>query len=354
MSKILVTGATGFIGQHLARALVERGDEVTCLKRKTSRVEALEKLGVRLVEGDVTDAESLRPAVAGADIVFHLAGLTTAFHLAGFLRVNEQGTRNLLEACAARPTPPVVIHVSSIAAAGPSQGGQPRKEEDTAAPVSSYGRSKRAGEIAARKFADRVPLTIVRPPIIFGPGDRAVLEIFKPISRFGIHLIPGYRRNYLSLLYVADLVSGLLLAADRGQRVRSDRIHAVPVGSDRIHAVAEGDKSENQGYYYLAHDESPSYADLGRWIGRALGRRRTICVPTLMPIVWFTAATSDLWGRMRGRPAVFNVDKAREAAAGSWTCSAERAKRELGWSCAAGLPARLKETADWYRRERWL
>jgi nucleoside-diphosphate-sugar epimerase len=344
MSKVLVTGATGFIGQHLARALIERGDEVTALKRKSSRVEALEQLGVKLVEGDVTDAESLRAAVAGADVLFHLAGLTTAFNLAAFLKVNEQGTRNVMEACAARTNPPVVVHVSSIAAAGPSRPGKPHTEDGPSAPVSNYGRSKRAGEIAAQAFADRLPLTIVRPPIIFGPGDRAVLEIFKPIRRFGIHLVPGYRRNLFSLLYVADLVSGLLVAADGGHRVCSDRIHA----------VADGENNENQGYYYLAHDEPPSYADLGRLIGRALGRRRTLCIPTLMPIVWLTAATSDLVGRMRGRPAVFNLDKAREAAAGSWSCSAERAKRELGWSCAADLPARLKETADWYRRERWL
>jgi dihydroflavonol-4-reductase len=337
-AKVLVTGATGFIGQNLVRMLLARGDEVTCLRRKTSSVDHFQSLDVRLVEGDVTLPETLAAAVAGMDEVFHLAGLVTALHRDDFFRVNEGGTRNVMQACAVAGTPPVVVLVSSLAAGGPQIGTEIRKEEDPPAPVSHYGKSKRAAEFAATEFAGRVPLTIVRPPMVFGGGDRAMLQIFKPIARLGVHLVPGYRARTFSLLHVDDLCQGLLLASQRGQRVSSE---------------VESAKS-CRGCYYLAHDEQPTYAELGKMIGQALGRRRTLCIPTAIWFMRLVALTNEGIGRLRGRAPALNLDKACEAAAGSWTCSPQRAKRELGWSCAADLITRLKETVNWYREQRWL
>lgn len=183
MTKVLISGATGFIGTHLAQAAVSQGYDVTCLMHRTLPSQRLDRLSVRRVCGNVTDRDSLAAAVQGQDIVFHLAGCVKAIQPCRFYEINEQGTRNIAEVCAARTTPPVLIVVSSLAAAGPSSPERPRREDDDPPrPVSHCGRSKLAGENAARQLADRVPTTIVRPPVVFGEGDPATCEIYRPIA----------------------------------------------------------------------------------------------------------------------------------------------------------------------------
>ena len=118
MAKVLVTGGSGFIGTHLVAALSARGDEVTCLVRKSSRLTGLRQPGVRLVYGDVTDRECLGAAVAGQDVVYHVAGRTQALVPRFFYQVNQHGVANVARACAGRTTPPVLVSVSSLAAAG--------------------------------------------------------------------------------------------------------------------------------------------------------------------------------------------------------------------------------------------
>jgi nucleoside-diphosphate-sugar epimerase len=368
MTRALVTGATGFIGPHLVRELRRQDVEVACLRRAASAVEQIVPLGVRLHEGDITNLDTLGQAIDGANVVFHLAGLTRALSRRQLHAVNVEGTRNVLTACAAATNPPVVVVVSSLAAAGPSPSGKPRSEEQAPAPVSQYGRSKRAAEIVAHEFADRLPITVVRPPLVFGQGDPSVLAMFRPIRRFGVHLVPGYADRRLSVIHAADLAAALVAAGSP----HALRIHAqsAPPGGrgGRLQASGFGRqdlagyqscspepevRSLRQGYYHVACDEHPTYAEWGGRIATALGRR-TLVVRTPEWVAWGTAGLNEIVARVRRWPHVFNWDKAREATAGSWICSAERAKRELGWSCAAHLDARLAETVAWYRRQGWL
>ncbi len=337
MTNVLVTGASGFVGSHLVAALAARGDHVTALVRKTSRVEHLERLGAALAYGDVTERPGLTEAVAGRDVVYHVAGLTRALRVSELFRANEEGVRNVAEACAAAGHPPVLVVVSSLAAAGPALAGRPRTEDDPPGPVSHYGRSKRAGELAARQFAASVPTTIVRPPIVFGPGDRACLEWFKSIRRFRVHLVPGYRRRRYSMIHAADLAELLIRAAERGERI----------------APAETPGEAARGCYFADGGEQPTFAEMGRKIARAVGRRVLVCY-VAMPVVWGVAGAVELVSRLRGQAHYLNIDKIREAAAGSWICSAEKAARELGFAPAAPLDERLRQTAQWYRREGWL
>ncbi len=338
---ILVTGATGFIGNRLARRLIEQGHRVSCLVRADSRTEELRAAGAQLVCGDATEAASVQKAVdeSRAGTVFHVAGVVRARRSVDFMLVNATGVENVAAACAQCSDPPVLIVVSSLAAAGPSAESRSRLEGDDSAPVSNYGRSKLAGERAAVKYAGTVPTTIIRPPVVFGAGDRAVLEVFRSIARWGVHVAPGWQggNRRVSLVYVDDLVEGLLLAAAKGERL----VEHSPSG---------------HGVYFMGGSDCPTYGDLGRAIAVAVGRKPPSVLRVPGPLLRLFGIGGDLMSRFLGRAGWINSDKMAEAlAAGSWTCSSAKAREQLGWSPLPGaLPVRLRETAEWYRQSGWI
>jgi nucleoside-diphosphate-sugar epimerase len=338
MARILVTGASGFIGYHLVHALIDQGHEISCLARRSSNLDRLAGLPIRRIEGDVVDAGSLAAALAGQEAVYHLAGLVKAVKPAQLYQVNCLGTENIARACARQTPPPLLLLVSSLAAMGPSTPDRPRLECDPAAPVSDYGRSKLAGEHAARRWAAEAPITIVRPPIVFGEADPATCEMFRPIARCGLHVVPSWRTHFASVIHAADLVQAMILAAQCGERI--------------VGEPADGEAAA-QGTYFVAAERDPSFPELGRMIGTALGRRRTAVLRLSAPAVWTVGFLATLMSRLRGQAWYFSLDKAREARAGSWTCSAA-AIGELGFTVAHPLEDRLRQTADWYRANRWL
>jgi dihydroflavonol-4-reductase len=331
---VLVTGASGFIGGHLVRALVARGCRVSCLVRATSRVDALRALGAHLIAGDITDRAEVARAISSSSacFVFHLAGLVRVIGPGDYTRVNVGGVEAVAQACNEQPDRPVLVLVSSLAAAGPS-GQRPTVESDPPLPVSHYGHSKLAGEQVAMQYADALPITVVRPCVVFGAGDRGMYEVFRPIARTGLHVVGASGDPRLSLVAVADLVDCLLLAAEQGERL-------VPGVSG--HGI------------YFAAAEDVSYAELGMAIARALGKPQPHMVRlpelSMRAIGWF----GDVMAQIRRRPAWVGRDKIREVLAGSWTCSAAKARQQLDWSPAAPLSERLHETALWYRDAHWL
>ncbi len=353
MTKTLVTGANGFIGFQLVRALVARGEDVVCLARRPAAAERLQALGARTISGDVTVAESLRSAVDRVDTVYHLAGAVRARSAGEFLRTNKMGVANLLDACRRPANPPTVVIVSSLAAAGPSPAGRPRTEDQPPQPVSNYGRSKRAGELEAVERAGDLPITIVRPPIVMGAGDTVSLTLFKMVGGVGLHLVPGWRRSKLSVMHVQDLVSALIAAAARGTRLPPPETDS---NGSRTNGdvLPAGQRVDPRGYYFLAGGCDPTYAELGRLIGDALGRSRTFVIAFPGPIVWPIAAGGEIWARIRRRAPFAGLDKAREALAGDWTCSAARAQSDLGFTPRAPITDWLRETVDWYRQQKWI
>jgi len=334
---VLITGASGFIGRHLVHRLIERGFRVSCLVRVTSDTDELRAAGAQLVIGDVTDRAAMGRVLAAsqARIVFHLAGLLKALRTDDFLRVNAGGVESVAAACADCAEPPVLVVVSSLAAAGPCAVDRPGVESDPPTPVSAYGRSKLAAERTAIQYAERVPITIVRPPIVFGAGDRAVLEMFRSIARWGLHIVPGRSQQRFSLIHVADLVEGLLLAAEKGERLP-------PNGSP------------GQGVYCMATEDHPTYAQLGEAIATALGNKRVTVVRLPGPLIRWVGLCGDAMTWIRRRPVWINSDKMTEALAGSWMCSSAKARADLGWHPAATLADRLRETAQGYRQAGWL
>ena len=245
----------------------------------------------------------------------------------------------MLTACAQRTTPPTVVVVSSITAAGPALGDEPRREDELPRPVSNYGRSKRAGERVCEAFSTRLPITIVRPPIVFGEGDPAMLALFRPIMRHGVHLSPGLQPRRASLIHVADLVELLCQAAERGDRLLVD---------------AQGEARLPAGYFYAADDVRPTYVELGQLIAQASGRQSVRVLRTPDTLAWCFGLGSELWSRLRRKPAIVNLDKIREAVAGSWICSSDRAREQLGFQVARPLVERLRQTAESYIASGWV
>ncbi len=342
MTRSLITGASGFVGSNLAQRLTAQGWTVRCLVRASSRTGSLAALGAEMVQGNLADAASLDAAVEGVDVVFHLAGRVAARRREEFVRDNVDGTRAVVEAAARQSRPPVVVFVSSLAAGGPGTMEQPRREADADEPVSAYGRSKLAAEAAAAAAAHAgahaVPLSIVRPPMVFGQGDRASLALFRGMKFLPIHPVPGLRRFPLSLIHVTDLCDALVRVVERGERV--------PQGSD---AAAAPDA----GKYYVAADRAVTYGELGRLAGRACGWA-VAAVPTPRPLFWVAGAVGELVGRVRQRPVIINFDKMRETMAPGWVCCDEKIRTELGYEPGASLEARFAETVAWYRAHGWL
>src|SRR5262245_31182216 len=183
--RVLVTGATGFVGAHVARELDARGHAVRALVRDPARAEAVKAHLTELVRGDLADPETLAVACGGVDAVVHVAGLTKAARDADFTRVNVHGAAMIAGAFrqASRGRGRFVL-VSSLAAAGPSPPERARREDEAPAPVSHYGASKLAGDraVAMTLAGSEVELAVVRPPIVYGEGDRDVLLAFRQVA----------------------------------------------------------------------------------------------------------------------------------------------------------------------------
>jgi nucleoside-diphosphate-sugar epimerase len=321
--KALLTGATGFVGRHLVSALLRRGDTVTALIRSPQRAQEIADLGVRLVKGDLDDQRAMAQACEGQDVVYHVAGLVAALGEAEFLRVNRDGTRALLEA-ATRAAAGRFVLVSSAAAAGPSLPGVPLKGDEPPNPVTIYGRSKRAGEDVVR--GGGIPWTIVRPPAVYGPGDRELLRVFK-LARLGIAPVFGGGRQELSLVYGPDLGEALCAAG---------------------HTAGAAGK-----IYYACHPEVVTSGAMVQEIGRAMGKSvRLIPLPTILAngILTVTGAAA----RLTGKATLLTRDKAHEFLAPGWTVDPARLTADTGWKAEHDLHAGVKETLEWYRAHQWL
>lgn len=323
--RALVTGGHGFIGSHLCRRLLAEGHQVRILARASSDTRALDGLAVEKVQGDLESGEGLLNAVSGVDCVFHLAGLLKGFCEADFFRVNAEGTGHLANACLQAPKPPRLVLVSSLAAAGPSSGGFAAVTEDAPPhPLTWYGHSKLAAERVVQ--VSGLDYTILRPPVVFGPQDRDVLDYFR-IAKRGLLPIPGHQLRHYSLVFAPDLVEGILRAAMSSAASRE--------------------------IFNLTGPEVVTWEELGHKIAAVLGvRGRVLHLPEWA--IGVAGRVADLAARLQGKPQIFSSQKVVEMLAPAWVASGEKAERLLGWKAATKLDEALAMTAHWYRERGWL
>ena len=318
---VAMTGATGFVGSHLAAALVGAGLRPRLLARDPRRL--LPELAGRAepVAGALESGEALDSLVAGCGTVFHLAGVVRAGSAAGFDLGNRVGTECLVAALRRRAPTARLVHVSSLAAAGPSNDPAGVAPEDPAGPVSAYGRSKLAAEAAARAVSEWV---IVRPPAIFGPRDTDVLQFFRLAAR-GIVPLPAGER-WVTTAYVSDVVRALL-AAGAGE-VRGRVLHL-------------GD---------------PRPMTMRTLIGTlaAAGGVRARVVPVPPALVRGAGLVGDLLQRLGARGVALTSDKAGELLARHWTARVEESARRLGVAGSVPFGAAAGVTWTWYREHGWV
>ncbi len=310
---ILVTGGSGFIGSHLVEALCSRGERVRCLLRRKSARQLPAQ--AEIVFGELGAEEVLE----GVDTVFHLAGVTKALAVDDYYAGNVRASEKLARAVAARGIR--LVHVSSLAAAGPSLDGTPVAEDDEPRPVTHYGKSKLEGErIVRRLVPDAV---IVRPPVVYGPRDTDVFRILKPLSR-GIAFQIGGAERWFSAIYVGDLVEGLIAASSASGQT-----------------------------YFLANRTPVSWSDLRASTARIVGRHATVVrVPS--SLAYAAGLGAEVWARLTGTPGIISRDKVAEAQCPHWTCDTRRAAAEIGFEAGTSLDAGLALTLQWYREAGWL
>lgn len=322
--KILVTGATGFIGRHLCRHLRDAGHHVRVLVRPNTAARRLDRLGeVETMTGDVTVVESLPPAVDGVDAVVHLAGVTAAARASTYERVNAEGTAALARACRERPVKRFVF-LSSLAAQGPSRPGHPHVDAGGERPVNDYGRSKLAAEVRLRSEPGPVPVTVLRPGIVYGPHDPEMAAWARMARSRVLPVVPDVA---LSFVHVDDLCHLVTRLVEPGRW---------PFGP-----------------YFVSDGPPIAMTALADLLERAVCGDAALRLPLPARLLDALAPAIERATSLVGAGSLL-ARTLRELSGGGWACLPDRARDDLGFGPSRAFHSGFTETLDWYRRHGWI
>lgn len=353
MARVFVTGANGFIGTHLVRALEARGDSVRQMVWKMNKRE-LPAPGERedVVVASLDDVETMTGAMAGTEVVFHLAGRTSGRRIEEFMATNLEGAKQVVAAMRAAPDGPRrLIFVSSAMAAGPSLSDASMNEaHEMLQGVSMYGDSKYAAEHFLYGVAREgdISVSVIRPPIVYGPGDRDILTLIRS-AKTGVVGQPGRKIEPFSIVYVEDLVAGMLLVEASGESLPTTRTPHVLEGSavaraERVEDPADG---RGMGIYYFTDGATHTGISFGKAAARALGKRAIVIrFPVFM--VMLLARVLELVASIRGVLPALSVDRAHGAVR-AWWCDDRRARQELGYAPQVDIDEGMRRTVEWAR-----
>jgi len=298
--RVAVTGSSGFIGRHVLVALAARGHVAFPVRHPFT-------------------AATLAPVFRSCDAVVNLAGVVSAVRDDAFVSGNVRSAEAV--AHAARDAGVRLVHVSTLAAAGPAPASAPRSEDDPAAPTTIYGRTKLAGEAAVRS-ADGLRWIILRPGVVYGPGDRALRPLFRYAARGVLPLVGNAGAAY-TFVYIDDAVAAIVAA------VESD---------------AAGDT------LFVGHEAPVAPRALLEAIAATLGVRVRI-VPLPRGVVRVAAMAGEIAGRVTGRPAAINMRRFVELYSPGFVCRVDRLREDLGVEAKVGLADGLGAAASWYRSQ---
>jgi nucleoside-diphosphate-sugar epimerase len=327
MKTAFVTGGTGFIGSHLVERLIARGYAVRCLVRDTKKLGYLANLPIEVFHGDLFSTDVLASAVAGVDYIYHVAGVVASKTKEGFYKGNRDATRNLIETTArVNPGLKRFVFVSSLAAVGPGVDRIPVDELTAYHPITTYGKSKMEAELEVKKFGDKLPITIVRPPAVYGPRDPATFDFFRTIYG-GLEPIVGFKDKFVTLVHSTDLVSGIVLAG-------------------------ESDRSSGE-TYFLGSEATYSWNEIGS-VTKQVMKKKALRVRLPEPLVYAVAATVGFLTSFGAKPSVLNFEKGRDMVQGNWTVDVSKAKRDFGFKQEVALEDGVRQTVQWYLDNQWM
>ncbi len=335
MERILITGASGFIGSFIVEEALAKGMEVWAAVRKSSSRAFLTDSRIHFIELTLSDASRLQQQLGNHafDYVVHAAGVTKCLHADDFYKVNTQGTKNLVEALLATHQPlRRFVYLSSLSIYGPVRDQQPYEEirdTDTPLPNTAYGRSK----LAAEQYLDQLstqgkelPFVVLRPTGVYGPRERDYYMMAKSIKQH-VDFAVGYQRQDLTFVYVSDVVQAVFLALDHG---------------------VTGAK------YFLSDGEVYLSRTFSDYLRREMGNPWWVRVKAPLFVLRAITFLGEYWGRLTGKVTALNNDKYHIMRQRNWRCDIQPAITQLGYHPQVKLEEGVRRTVSWYKENGWL
>lgn len=339
MPRILVTGATGFIGSFIVEEALNKGMEVWAAVRKTSSLEYLRDSRIHRIELNLSSEDDLKNQLKDHlfDYVVHAAGVTKCIHQEDFYRINTEGTKNLVNAIRTLKMPlKRFVYLSSLSIFGPIREQQPYQEiteADTPQPNTAYGKSK----LLAEQFLDSIneslkadeepfPYVILRPTGVYGPREKDYFLMAKSIKGHSDFSV-GYKQQDITFVYVQDVVQAVFLAIDYGKTGRK---------------------------YFLSDGQVYQSSTFSNLIHQALGRPWWIRIKAPIWILRIVTFFGEHIGRMTGKITALNNDKYHILKQRNWRCDIQPAIDELGYHPEYPLELGVPLTIRWYKENKWL
>ena len=330
MEKILVTGASGFIGSHIVEEALQKGYDVWAAVRKSSSREFLKDERIHFIELNLSSQQQLEEQLRdhAFDYVVHAAGATKCLHVEDFYRINTEGTKNLVSALLAVGMPlKRFVFISSLSIMGAIHEQQPYQEicdTDTPHPNTAYGRSK----LEAEQWLEKMdfPYVILRPTGVYGPREKDYFMQIKSIKGH-VDFAVGFQRQDITFIYVTDVVQAVFLAFEKGQ-------------TGRKYLLSDGEVYQSATFSDYVHEE--------------LGRPWWIRITAPVWVLRIVTFCGEYWGRWTKKMTALNNDKFNILRQRNWRCNIEPARHELGFEPKVKLKEGVHRSIVWYKENGWI
>ena len=331
--RILITGASGFIGSFIVEEALNRGFETWAAVRKSSSREFLKDERIHFIELNLSSEEQLKQQLKDIqfDYVVHAAGVTKCLHKEDFFRINTEGTKNLVRALLDLQMPlKRFVYISSLSIMGAIREEQPYREireRDKAQPNTAYGKSKLEAEQWLNSLNEKLfPFIILRPTGVYGPRERDYFMMAKSIQSH-IDFAVGFKQQDITFVYVTDVVQAVFLALEKGE-------------TGRCYFLSDGEVYQ-----------SSTFSDL---IRKELGNPWWIRITAPLWLLRIITFCGEYMGHMTGKVTALNNDKYNIMKQRNWRCDINPARQELGYEPKVKLEDGVRKSIAWYKKNKWL